>query len=178
MAITNRRPAVLVAAVTLALTACATTAYAVFSTNGKSQISIHNAAEMAGPANSPAVWTLVPNSTLDVNVPAMTQRLANARFTAETRCQGPNFGFCRVKIMSSGPDGVHELHPQSGADFAFDTDVPGAVDVDWYEPGAIERNRRLLQSGPYRFWVEYLVTDAMTIFSLDEWHFTVEVSAL
>ena len=178
MFILMRRPAALVVIVALAFAAFAASAYAVISHSGRAQVSIHNAAETAGPAGSPMAWTLVPNSTLTVTVPAMTQRLVNARFTAETGCHGPNFGLCRARIMSSGPDGVHELHPQSGADFAFDTDVAGAVDVDGDEARAMERYRRLLQAGNYDFWVEYSVTNAMTLFSLDDWHFSVEVSAL
>ncbi len=175
----SRRPAALIAVLVLALAASATTAYAVFTTTkGTSQISMHNAAETVGPANSPTTWTNVPGSVIGVNVPAGAQRLVNARFTAETRCQGPNFGFRQVRIMSSGPDGVVELRPQSGADFAFDTDVPGPTDVDWYEAGAMERNRRLLVAGDYRFWVESRVMNALTVFSLDDWHHTLEVSAL
>jgi hypothetical protein len=80
-----------------------------------------------------------------------------------------------VRIIADSGGAITQLDPASGRDFAFDTDLVGAVDVDGAEGHAMERSRRLLP-GNYDIRVEYEVTNAATVFTVDDWHFAVESS--
>ena len=62
--------------------------------------------------------------------------------------------------------------PASGIDYAFDSNPAGAAD-DLWEGNAMERSKRL-GPGTYRVRVQRRVTNAGTIFRLDDWHFAVE----
>jgi hypothetical protein len=171
----HRRPAMIAAATILAIGALAGTAAAVLTTSiGGPQVSMQNRGDDA-PTASPAAamtWVNLPGSGINVNADS---KLVNARFTAESTCNGDGSGVCAVRIIAVDPMGaITPLDPASGMDFGFDTDVAGASD-DGAEAHAMERSRRL-QAGPYTIRVQYAVTNAGTTFTLDDWDHTVELS--
>jgi hypothetical protein len=168
-----RRPATIAAATILAIGALAGTAAAVLSaSSGAGQLHMENRGETA-PAPAPGMaWVTLPGSEIQVN--ANEGHLINARFTAESTCSSPAAGSCVVRIVADHGM-ITELDPASGTDFAFDTDVVGAADADGAEAHAMERSRRL-PAGNYDIRVEYAVTNAATVFTVDDWHFAVETS--
>lgn len=170
----RRTPAAIAAATALALAAMAGTAAAVLSgSSGTSQIQIVNKTDNAPTSTNAVAWTnLPPGSEISVTVPNGTTRLVNARFTAESKCSsGGNLGHCSVRIVAIGPAGTIELDPVSGIDFAFDDD-----NADGPSARAVERSIRL-GPGVWRLVVQRAVTNAAIGFTLDDWHFAVEVSA-
>jgi hypothetical protein len=115
------------------------------------------------PAPVPGVaWSTVPGSEIHLITPEESL-LVNARFTAESACNGQAAGACVVRLIADSTAGITQLDPASGRDFAFDTDVGGAVDVDVEEGHAMERSRRL-PAGSYDIRVECAVTNAATVF--------------
>jgi len=173
---TRRRTSRIAAVTILAVLGFAGTAAAVLSLSaGGAQVRMDNRGETAPSfTNSPA-WVDLPGSAITVSV-ASGSRLINARFTAESICRGANTGVCAVRIVAVTPAGIIELDPASGLDFAFDSDVPGAVDADMAEAHAMERSRRLPQ-GTYSLRVQRAVTNNTVGFTVDDWHFAVETSA-
>ena len=87
-------------------------------------------------------WNPVPGASVGVFVPANQSRLYDVPFFAESQCTGPNAGNCAVRIVAIGPNGTVELNPQAGADYAFDSDMPGAL-TDLAEGHGMERSKRL-----------------------------------
>jgi hypothetical protein len=164
-----RRSATIAAATILAIGALAGTAAAVVLSAGGPQISMQNTWDTLPSATNSTAWVDLPGS----NVPVNNAHLINARFTAESKCNGPASGACRVRIIADN-GAIVELDPASGADFSFDTDLPGAGEVDALEGHAMERSRHL--DGAYNIRVQYAVTNAATMFTLDDWHFAVENS--
>jgi hypothetical protein len=128
----------------------------------------------AAPAPGVA-WSTVPGSEIHLIIGGEESLLVNARFTAESACNGQAAGVCVVRIIADSAAGITQLEPASGRDFAFDTAVGGGVDVDVKEGHGMERSRRL-PAGTYDIRVEYAVTNAATVFELDDWHFAVETS--
>jgi hypothetical protein len=113
----------------------------------------------------------LPGSGVTFGVPSGTTRFIEARFTAESRCiGGPPGNWCSVRIVVRNTvTGVtRELHPRSGSDFAFDS-----VADDFWEAHAMERSIRL-GPGRYSLTVQWMTTDASTLFRLDDWHLAVE----
>lgn len=168
-----RRTPATIAAVVLACGAVAATALA-FSSGG-AQVQMINQESAALTATTAAPWVFLPGAAVNVNVPANSSRLINARFTAESQCTGPAAGWCTLRIVANGM----ELRPVAGIDYAFDTDVVGATNDQW-EGNAMERSGRLF-GGPegtnYAIAVQRGVTNAgSTVFDLDDWHLAVEVS--
>ena len=162
----------------VAIAACgvlATTAAAVLTqTSGKAQIQMVNVAETDATTTSSTSWQTVPNAIVSLTVPAGTSQLINARFAAESACQGTGSGYCPVQILVTGTVNA-PLDPASGTDYAFDSDEAGTAD-DMWEGHAMERSIRL-GPGSYRVYVQYAVTNPATTFRLDDWHFAVESSA-
>jgi hypothetical protein len=165
-----RRSATIAAATILAIGAFAGTAAAMLTgSTGGSQISMDNRGDDAPSATSNMVWTNVPGAEVVLN----NAHVINARFTAESTCNGPASGGCVVRIIADN-GAIVDLDPSSGTDFSFDTDLPGAGEVDAREGHAMERSRHL--EGAYSIRVQYAVTNAATTFTLDDWHFAVENS--
>jgi hypothetical protein len=122
-------------------------------------------------------WTNLPGAGAVENVPAGQSRLFDVPFFAESQCSGNAAGTCTVRIIATNlaTGGVTELSPAAGADYAFDTDVPGAAD-DLREGHAMERSARLSGGANgvnYQIQVQYAVTNAATNFRLDDWHLAV-----
>ena len=175
----RRRPARIIAATLVACGVLAASAAAVFTSfSGKAQIAMYNGTETVGgaPINSVA-WIPVLNASTTVTVPLNNVYLFNARFTAESRCFGAAGGYCRVRVVAvnTATGAITEFHPQSGVDFHFDTDVPGAADVDLSESHAVER-MLWLPAGQYRIRAERSVNNMATFFEIDDWHYAVETS--
>jgi hypothetical protein len=114
-----------------------------------------------------------------VAVPGGASRLITARFAGESRCFGPAAApqaYCSLQIIATNTaSGVSTpFNPASGIDFAFDSNPAGAAE-DLWESHAMERSLRL-PAGSYRIRVLRAVTNAQTIFRLDDWHFAVETN--
>jgi hypothetical protein len=124
-------------------------------------------------------WENLPGASVAVNVPANQSRLYDVPFFAESLCTGPNGGgACSVRIVAISGANVIPLSPDSGIDYAFDSDMAGALD-DLREGHAMERARRLTggQNGTnYLIQVQFAVTDPQTTFTLDDWLLAVYTS--
>jgi hypothetical protein len=69
----------------------------------------------------------VPGATTAFTVPADQKALVLVRFAAEASCSGGNRqDWCSVRVLVDG----HEALPNSGVDYAFDTD-DGASEI-WH----------------------------------------------
>jgi len=124
-------------------------------------------------------WTNLPGAAIGVFVPANTSRLLDVPFFAESQCAGPNAGNCAVRIIATSPNGTVELNPQAGADYAFDSDMPGALN-DLAEGHGMERSKRLPggeDGTAYVIRVQYAVVDPQSVFTLDDWHLAVHTNA-
>lgn len=175
----TRRPLTIAVTAIVAAGAFAATAAAVLTpSNGTTQTQMSNVASTDASTTSSTTWVPLPGS--DVPMTLSSSGLINARFTAESQCNGVGSGWCSVRIVvySAATGQFTELNPASGTDFAFDSDEAGTAD-DMYEGHAMERSIRL-PAGAYRFRVEYAVValSANPVTSrLDDWHFAVEASA-
>jgi len=114
-------------------------------------------------------WQQVPGSGISFPVGGGTRRLVVASFSAESLCTGP--GWCSVRILVSGPGGVRELAPQSGIDYAYDTDGDS-----WEQHEVTRSSDGYLRSGNYRLWVEAQRVNS-SFFRLDDSHLRVELVA-
>ena len=123
-------------------------------------------------------WVNLPGASVGVFVPANTSRLYDVPFFAESQCNGPNAGNCTVRIVAISGAGTVELNPQAGADYAFDSDMPGALN-DLAEGHGMERSKRLFggENGTnYVIQVQYAVVNPMSVFTLDDWHLAVHTN--
>ena len=176
----RRRPAVITAAALTAIGLCAAIAVAApLVTGGGTQLGMENRTETEQALTSSVDWVDVSPVAIG-HVPVFvlpgTTRLINARFSAESNCDGPQFGLCRVRIVAvnTGTGAITELNPASGLDFAFDTDAFGAA-TDFSEGNAVERSYRL-PAGNWSIRVQFAVNNPTSVFRLDDWHFAVESS--
>ena len=175
----NRRSIARIAAAALVASGLfAATSSAWLASSGGAQLDMTNRTETVAIASNSVAWIPVGGASVTVTVPAGTTQLFNARFTAESKCYGTGSGICRARMVAwntANPSGT-EMAPISGVDFAFDTDVPGAADVDGAEAKSMERSIRL-SAGTYRIVAERSVNNVATTSVLDDWHFAVERSA-
>ena len=157
--------------------ALAGTAAAVLtSDNGGAQIKVDKRTNNAPTTTSSPNWVNLPGATVGVFVPANTTRLYDVPFFAESLCNGPASGGCSVRIMAfGGPGGPIELNPVAGLDYAFDSDMAGNLD-DLREGHGMERSKRLAGGANgqnYTIQVQFAVTNAQSVFTLDDWHLAV-----
>jgi hypothetical protein len=144
-----------------------------YTTSGTSQLAMINQSSDALTTTSMTAWRDVPGAALTADLDA--NELVNARFTAESSCNGDVAAgnTCSVRILAQqGAAPPIELDPPSGTDFAFDS-VP--IRDDFKEAHAMERSLRL-DAGTYTIKVQYRVSAAGTVFGLDDWHLAVETS--
>jgi hypothetical protein len=117
--------------------------------------------------------SFVPLSGSEVtfSVPSGTTRLFNARFTAESQCNGGQFTSCSARVVgrNNSTGFVFELNPQSPS-FAF----ASAGDTEEAEANAMERSRRVLTAGSYTFFVQWRAV-GQVVFGLTDWHFAVDM---
>jgi hypothetical protein len=145
-----------------------------YPSTGGAQLQMINVAQDALTTTNTMTWRDVPTATTTVTLG--TNELINARFTAESECDGdvPPASMCNVRIVAQqGAAAPIELSPPSGTDFAFDS-VPRNGD-DYKEAHAMERSMRL-NPGTYTIRVQYRVSYPGTVFNLDDWHLAVETS--
>jgi hypothetical protein len=94
--------------------------------------------------------------------------------TAETSCfnlTAPgNATYCSVRILA---DGVGELGPGFGNNFAFDSSDQGTENQSSFEGHAMQRSSRVLPPGTYTVRPQYAVIGPAT-FQIDDVHVTVE----
>ena len=178
MGMNSKRSAIL-AALVAAGSLAATGAVALIAAAGGSEIRIDVRSEVAPSSTSAVGFVDLPGANLVVAVPVGGSRLFTARFTAESQCFGAAASpaaYCSVRVIATNTTSgiTTEFNPAAGIDFAFDSNPPGAADDRW-EGNAIERSLRL-QGGQYRIRVQRAVTNAATIFRLDDWHFAVETN--
>jgi hypothetical protein len=176
---TIKRLAVVLGAV-VATAALAGTAGAVITwETGGPQVRVDKRTNDQPTSTSNTEWTPLPGASVEVHVPENESRLYDVPFFAESLCNGPNGGgACSVRIVAINGANVIPLNPASGIDYAFDSDMAGALD-DLREGHAMERARRL-PGGPnganYQIQVQFAVTDPQTTFTLDDWLLAVYTS--
>jgi hypothetical protein len=146
--------------------------------SGGAMLKVDKRADNVPRTTSATNWTPLPGASIGVSVPANQSRLYDVPFFAESQCIGPNSGNCTVRIVAISAAGTVELNPQAGADYAFDSDMPGAL-TDLAEGHGMERSRRLL-GGPngtnYTIQVQYAVVNPQSVFTLDDWHLAVHTN--
>jgi hypothetical protein len=169
--------AVLIAAGALAATAAAV----ITSDTGGQEVRVDKRTNDLPSTTSNTFWSDLPGASLLVSVPAGQSRLYDVPFFAESQCAGPGGGgACTVRIVATNiaTGVVTELNPQSGADYAFDSDMAGAVD-DLREGHGMERSRRLsggANGANYQIEVQYAVANNNIVFTLDDWHLAVHTN--
>jgi len=174
----RRRPVTIVAVALVAMLAIATTAFAVLTgSGGTGQLRMDNRGETGPvPPTSSVPWVDLPGADIVVTIPSTGTRLLNARFTAESTCLGAVGLWCTTRIIAVNAAGFPtELDPASGTDFHFDSASPGVAGRVDSEAHAMERSKRL-QGGTYKLKVQYAVSNAAVLFTLDDWHFTIETT--
>jgi hypothetical protein len=177
---TLRRALVGVGALVVAGLLAATAAAVLTGDTGGTQLRVDKRQQNSALQTSTTTFADVPGTAVVVAVPANSSRLIDAPFFAESRCSGPGGGgWCSLRIVAASPAGTVELRPQSGLDFAFDSDQVGTAD-DLFEGHAMERSARLFGSAngtTYRISVQWAVTQPSIVFRLDDWHFEVRQNA-
>jgi archaellum component FlaF (FlaF/FlaG flagellin family) len=169
----------------LALTgAVAATAFAVTVDSGGAELQVDKrtsttASALVDGANANE-WYDLPGASVSVTVPANGSRLYDVPFFAESQCVGPGVGVCAVRIVSvkdpAGPP--TEMNPAAGLNYAFDSDMMANND-DLREGHGMERSARLtggVADTTYTIKVQYAVTNAATMFTLDDWHLAVHTN--
>jgi hypothetical protein len=143
---------------------------------GGGQIRIDNRTETAASLTSSTLFNDLPGASVAVSVPAGQSRLIEARFTAESQCAGPNSGYCSLRMIATNvvTGATFHLNPQSGIDYAFDSDQAGAAQ-DLWEGNAMDRSIRL-PGGTYRIRVQRAVSNNTVTFRLDDWHLAVQTN--
>ncbi len=112
----------------------------------------------------PNTWQTVPAT--GIVAVTNTRTVLTARFSAESLCQGG--GWCSVRIIYSVNGGAWtELAPQSGTDYAFDSDG------DLWDQHSVERSSAAyLPAGTIRLVVQAMRVSAAS-FRLDDYHLAV-----
>ena len=175
-----KRISIIAGALAAAGILAATASAVITADTGGAEVRVDKRTNNAPSSTSNTFWSDVPGASLVVNVPANTSRLYDVPFFAESQCVGPASGACSVRIIAVNiaTGGVIELNPQAGADYAFDSDMAGALD-DLAEGHGMERSRRLLGGANgtnYQIEVQYAVTNANSVFTLDDWHLAVHTN--
>jgi hypothetical protein len=175
----NRKRTTVLAALATGGILAGTAAIALTGGAGGSEIRIDVRAETSPSTTSSVAFVDLPGANAVITVPAGTSRLITARFAGESRCYGAAAApqaYCSLQIIATNTVSGFStpFNPASGIDFAFDSNPAGAYD-DLFEGNAMERDLRL-QPGTYRIRVQRAVTNAATIFWLDDWHLSVETN--
>jgi hypothetical protein len=120
--------------------------------------------------NTVATWSDVPSTVVTVTVPTGTTKLVDARFTAESLCDGLSTAWCSVRIIITGPTGVvTELSPVTSTDYKFDT--PGGLE----EAHAVQRFSPPIGPGTYTVRAQALRMNGITTLTLDDYVLAVNV---
>ena len=174
-----RRAGVALGALALTGILAATAAAVITSDRGGAMLSVDKRTGNTPTVTSAVQWSDLPGASVLVNVPPNQSRLYDVPFFAESLCNGPAAGTCTVRIIAIGPNGTVELNPQAGADYAFDSDMPGAL-TDLAEGHGMERSKRLpggANGTNYTIQVQFAVVNPQSVFTLDDWHLAVHTNA-
>jgi hypothetical protein len=172
-AITMRKRFALIAALLAGACLSASVFAAPVVTSGGAVIKVYNKSDTSSFLTTSLAYVLVNHIQVEVTGPS---KLITANFTAESTCQsGGAPQYCSIRLVARNKTTLVEtpLAPASDDDYAFDS--VNQTGEDWYEGHAVERSARL-PAGIYYIRVEALVTDASTVFSVDDWHLHVEVA--
>jgi hypothetical protein len=114
----------------------------------------------------------LPSASATMSVPSGHQALILARFSGESECDGGSFGnWCSVQILVNGV----QANPQSGSDFAFDSDAGVASGYPVWQGNSMDRSI-VVGPGSHTVVVQWRVVGSGTTFRLDDWSLTVERS--
>jgi hypothetical protein len=128
----------------------------------------------AGPPQSTAAQTFqdIPGTLATITFTRPSILLVT--LTAESSCfnnpPSPSATWCSARIMV---DGVGELAPASGNDFAFDSSDQGTESQSSFEGHAMQRSSNVLPPGTYTVRPQFAVIGPAT-FQIDDVHVTVE----
>jgi hypothetical protein len=145
----------------LAFSAVAIAASNTFNSKGVNNIKVRT--QTSSYSTSSTAWVNLPGASLTMNVPNGKQKLFIAEFDAESYCQSGT-QWCSIRILMDGT----EMHPAAGTNFAFDS-----VDSDRWESHAMSRTYGPVGAGQHTFQVQMRVSNAATVFALDDWTFKV-----
>ncbi len=166
MRFSNRLAVVVAATVaSLAVFAGAATAVATYRIGGTTTRQYFASSDQPVMVPGPNTWQVVPYT--GIVAVTTTRTILDARFSAESLCQGSS-GWCSVRVIYSNNNGPWtELAPASGTDYAFDSD--GGL----WDQHTVERSSALyLPAGTTRVWVQAMRVGSTT-FRLDDYHLAV-----
>jgi hypothetical protein len=173
-----KRVAVVIGALLATVALTGTAAAVLTSDSGGAQVRVDKRTSNLSTSTKSTTFVDVPGANVRVSIPPDQTRLYDVPFFAESRCFWPGSGGqCSIRIIATNvANGASvELNPQAGLDYAFDSDMAGALD-DRLEGHGLERSRRL-PGGPngatWAIRVQYAVTNANLVFTLDDWHLAV-----
>ncbi|GHJ47121.1 hypothetical protein Cs7R123_44630 [Catellatospora sp. TT07R-123] len=140
-------------------------------TGTQSSVQIFTGDPVAWTINTVATWSDVPSTTVQVVVPAGTNRIVDARFSAESLCAGTATAWCAVRIIvvNNATGTVTEFSPVAGVDFKFDT--PGTSE----QARSFERFSPSLGPGNYSIKAQALRMSGITTLTLDDYVLAVNV---
>jgi len=125
--------------------------------------------ETTAQTTSSTAYVNLPGGAATIGVPSGEAAVILVRFSGESQCSGGAAGnWCSVRVLI---DGV-EANPAAGLDFAFDS-VSAAAAQDFWESNSMDRSRTV-GAGTHSVVVQWAVTNAATVFRLDDWSLTAE----
>jgi hypothetical protein len=141
--------------------------------NGKTIGHVNSVTETTAQTTSSTSFVDLPGATTSIGVPAGERALILVRFSGESACTqtGAGSNWCSVRILVD----TTEANPAAGLDFAFDSTNGGNETTGSWESHSMDRS---LSVGPglHTVKVQWAVTNASTVFRLDDWTLTVERS--
>ncbi len=148
----------------LALVAAGATAATTFRIGGHTTQQYFATNDTAWMVPGPNTWQTVPATGVGFSIPA--RRIITASFSAESQCLGG--GWCAVRVLYSRNGGpLVELAPQSGTDYAFDSDG------DAWDQHTVQRSSATyVPAGNIRVVVQAMRVGS-TSFRLDDYHLNV-----
>jgi hypothetical protein len=131
-----------------------------------------NVRERVSTKTNSTVWVKLYGTTITIPA-AIEKSVVRARFTAESLCESLAVpGICSVRVLFNGV----ELEPASGLDYAFDSTDNGTESTNSMEGHALERTSySYYPPGMYPVEVQISVDNAAVNFTVDDWHFVLEL---
>ena len=160
-----KKVALSIALVTMTL---APSAFSAVTQKAKAAAAITVVTEVSGSTTNSTSYVDLPGAVVAISVPTGKKQLVQVRLSGESYCfgyAGLAYKFCTIRILEDG----HEMLPNSGSDFAFDTN---GQDDDAWEANSMERTISV-GPGSHLIQVQYAVMDAGVNFTLDDWSLTI-----
>lgn len=148
----------------LAVTAVGATAVTTYRIGGHTVKQYFATSDVPVAVGGPNVWQTVPATGISFSIPA--RRIITGEFSAESLCGSG--GWCSIRILYSRNGGpLNELAPQSGTDYAFDSDG------DLWDQHTVQRSSAVyVPAGNIRVTVQAQRVGASS-FRLDDYHLIV-----